>query len=63
MATAIMNTLGGKMIISKDKLGTVCWIDLFYICDNITKLPESGVLCGNITEFGVEGGPPPPQTK
>ncbi len=37
----------------------------------ITKLPESGVLCGNITVFGVEdhltpqgeGGPPPPQTK
>ncbi len=25
MATSIMNTLGGKMIISKDKLGTVCW--------------------------------------
>ncbi len=40
--------------------------------NNITKLPESGVLCGNITEFGVvtdhlspqgEGDPPPPQTK
>ncbi len=25
MATSIMNTLGGKMIISKNKLGTVCW--------------------------------------
>ncbi len=38
----------------------------------ITKLLESGVLYGNITEFGVEedhlslqgeGDPPPPQTK
>ncbi len=32
----------------------------------ITKLPESGVLCGNITEFGVvedSWDPPPPQTK
>ncbi len=37
----------------------------------ITKLPESGDLCGNITEFGVvedhlrpmgSGDPPPPQT-
>ncbi len=25
MAISIMNTLGEKMIISKDKLGTVCW--------------------------------------
>ncbi len=24
--------------------------------DIITKLPSSGVLCGNITEFRVEGG-------
>ncbi len=32
--------------------------------DNITKLPESGDLCDNITEFGVvEGSPEPPQTK
>ncbi len=30
----------------------------------ITKLPDSGDLCGNITEFGVaEGDPPPPQMK
>ncbi len=39
----------------------------FYI---ITKLPECGDLCGNITEFGMAEefyfdthGPPPPQTK
>ncbi len=25
----------------------------FYTCDTITKLPEYGVLCDNITEFGV----------
>ncbi len=32
--------------------------------NTITKLPESGDLCGNITEFGVvEGDPLPPQTK
>ncbi len=32
--------------------------------NSITKLPESGDLCSNITEFGVlEGDPPPPQTK
>ncbi len=40
--------------------------------DIITKLPESGVLCDNITDFGVaedylspqgEGDLPPPQTK
>ncbi len=32
--------------------------------NNITKLPESGDLCGNITELGVaEGDPPPPQMK
>ncbi len=31
----------------------------------MTKLPKSGVLCDNITEFGVaeEGDLPPPQTK
>ncbi len=30
----------------------------------ITKLPESGDLYGNITEFEVaEGDPPPPQMK
>ncbi len=30
----------------------------------MTKLPESGDLCGNITEFGVaEGDPPSPQMK
>ncbi len=28
MATAIMNTLVGKMIISEDKLGTVCWTEM-----------------------------------
>ncbi len=35
------------------------------IFGNITKLPESGVLCGNITEFGVveDHLSPPPQTK
>ncbi len=34
------------------------------LVSTITKLPESGDLCGNITEFGVaEGNPPPPQTK
>ncbi len=28
----------------------------------ITKLPDSGDLCGNITEFGVvEDDPPPPK--
>ncbi len=42
-------------------------------CANIiTKVPESGDLCGNITEFGVreehlspqgEGDLPPPQMK
>ncbi len=26
--------------------------------NNITKLPESGDLCGNITEFGVTEGSP-----
>ncbi len=40
--------------------------------DPLTKLPESGVLCDNITEFGVaedhlrptgSGDLPPPQTK
>ncbi len=31
---------------------------VYYMCDNITKLPESGDLCGNITEFeAVEGSP------
>ncbi len=47
------------------------WTDAHQL-DVITKLPESGVLCGNITEFGVaedhlsqqgEEDPPPPQTK
>ncbi len=31
MATAIMNTLGGKLIISEDKRGTVCWTDKILI--------------------------------
>ncbi len=36
----------------------------YQLGDTITKLPESGDLCGNITEFGVaEGDPLPPQTK
>ncbi len=25
MATSIMNTLGGKIIIFENKIGTVCW--------------------------------------
>ncbi len=41
------------------------------ISPSTTKLPESGVLCGNVTESGVEEDPlslqgegdPPPQTK
>ncbi len=42
------------------------------VCDVITKLPESGVLCDYITEFGVaedhlspqgEGDLPSPQAK
>ena len=45
---------------------------MYCMCDTITKLPECGVMCGNITEFRVaedhlslqgEGDPPPPQTK
>ncbi len=43
------------------------WYEIMNMTHNIdiiTKLPESGDLCGNITEFGVaEGDPSPPQTK
>ncbi len=30
MATSIMNILGGKMIISDDKFGTVCWTGQYH---------------------------------
>ncbi len=51
---------------------TVIFCDVFIVLNTITKLPESGVLCDNITEFGVaedhlspqgECHLPPPQTK
>ncbi len=35
MVTSIMNTLGVKMIISKDKLGTVCRTVLSYCTDSL----------------------------
>ncbi len=35
---------------------------LLFVAD-ITKLPESGDLCANITEFGVVEGDPPPSSK
>ncbi len=39
-------------------------MDIVCGINTITKLPESGDLCSNITEFEVvEGDPPPPQMK
>ncbi len=40
-------------------------VNFYNIPGNITKLPESGVLCDNITEFGVAEdhlSPPPKQS-
>ncbi len=41
------------------------WEVSYHTCSTITKLPSSGLLCGNITELGVvgSGDPIPPQTK
>ncbi len=33
---------------------------MYYMCDTITKLPDSGDLYGNITEFWVVEGSPEP---
>ncbi len=46
MATSIMNTLGGKMIISEDKLGTVCWTGQYQYVGGIPKYRDASQKLG-----------------
>ncbi len=54
MATEIMNILGGKMIIFKDKLGTVCWTaQAISEILHILKIREIIVLRHNSYTFNI----------
>ncbi len=56
----IIKVFVGKTVVAEPELSTCFgWESGFVLEIIITKLPESGDLCGNITEFGVAEGDPP----
>ncbi len=46
MATSIMNTLGGKMIILEYKLGTVCWTGQYKYVGGVPKYRDASQNLG-----------------
>ncbi len=46
MVTSIMITLGAKMMISEDKLGTVCWTGQYQYVGGVPKYRDASQNLG-----------------